>query len=76
MIVDYNIGLKPLLQQYISEPVFYGNLVYKSNRIVRKRSFPDHITLKGSSSIIQEWDKHGYYATVSMLGIHNHGLYL
>ena len=39
MIVKYNIGLKSLLQQGISEPVFYGDLVYKFKRIVGKTSF-------------------------------------
>ena len=32
--VKYNIGLKTLLQQGISEPIFYGDLVYKIKRIV------------------------------------------
>ena len=27
LIVKYNIGLKTLLQQGISEPIFYGNLI-------------------------------------------------
>ena len=35
-IVKYNIGLKALLQQGISEPVYYGDLVYKFKRIVGK----------------------------------------
>ena len=34
LIVKYNIGLKSLLQQGISEPIFYGDLVYKFKRIV------------------------------------------
>ena len=34
LIVKYNIGLKTLLQQDISEPIFYGDLVYKFKRIV------------------------------------------
>ena len=34
LIVKYNIGLKHLLQQGISEPIFYGDLVYKFKRIV------------------------------------------
>ena len=34
LIVKYNIGLKTLLQQGISEPIFYGDLVYKFKRIV------------------------------------------
>ena len=34
LIVKYNIGLKTLLQQGISEPIFYGDLVYTFKRIV------------------------------------------
>ena len=36
LIVKYNIGLKTLLQQGISEPIFYDDLVYKFKRIVGK----------------------------------------
>ena len=39
--VKYNIGLKTLLQQGISEPIFYGDLVYKIKRIVGKPYFSD-----------------------------------
>ena len=39
LIVKYNIGLKTLLQQGISEPIFYGDLVCKFNRIVGKPYF-------------------------------------
>ena len=31
LIVKYNTGLKTLLQQGISEPISYGDLVYKFN---------------------------------------------
>ena len=41
LIVKYIIGLKTLLQQGISEPIFYGDLVYKFKRIVRKPNFSD-----------------------------------
>ena len=41
LIVKYNIGLKTLLQQGISEPIFYGNLVYKFKRIVGKPNLSD-----------------------------------
>ena len=34
--VKYSTGLKTLLQQGISEPIFYGDLVYKFKRIVGK----------------------------------------
>ena len=36
LIVKYNIGLKTLLQQGISEPIVYGDLVYKFKPIVGK----------------------------------------
>ena len=41
LIVKYNIGLKTLLQQGISEPIFYGDLVYKFKQIVGKPNFRD-----------------------------------
>ena len=41
LIVKYNIGLKTLLQQGISEPIFYDDLVYKFKRIVGKPNFCD-----------------------------------
>ena len=39
LIVKYNIGLKTLLQQGISEPIFYGDLVYKFKIICWKPLF-------------------------------------
>ena len=41
LIVKYHIGLKTLLQQGISEPIFYGDLVYKFKRIIGKPNFSD-----------------------------------
>ena len=41
LIVKYNIELKTLLQQGISVPIFYGELVYKLKRIVGKPNFSD-----------------------------------
>ena len=41
LIVKYNIGLKTLLQQGISEPILYGDLVYKFKQIVGKSNFSD-----------------------------------
>ena len=41
LIVKYNIGIKTLLQQGISEPIFYGDLVYEFRRIVGKPNFSD-----------------------------------
>ena len=37
----YNIILKTLLQQGISEPAIYGDLIYKFKAIMEKSSFPD-----------------------------------
>ena len=43
-IVKYNIGLKKtFLQQAISEPIFYGDLVYKFKRIGGKPNFSDQL---------------------------------
>ena len=51
LIVNYNIRSKSLLQQGISEPIFYGDLVYKFKRIVGNPNFSDQfkniIKLKG-----------------------------
>ena len=41
LIVKYNIGFKTLLQEGILKPIFYGDLVYKFERIVRKPNFSD-----------------------------------
>ena len=41
LIVKYNIGLKTLLQQGISEPIFHGDLVYEFKPIVGKPNFSD-----------------------------------
>ena len=41
LIVKYTIGLKTLLLQGISEPILYGDLVYKFKRIVGKPNLSD-----------------------------------
>ena len=55
LIVKYNIELATLLQQGISEPIFYGNLVYKFKRIVGKPNFSDQF-----KNIIKRYIKVGY----------------
>ena len=55
LIVKYNIGLKSLLQQGISEPIFYGDLVYKSKRIVGKPNFSDQF-----KKIVKRYIRVGY----------------
>ena len=55
LIVKYNIGLKTLLQQGISEPIFYGDLVYKFKRIVGKPNFSDQF-----KKIVKRYKRVGY----------------
>ena len=55
ILVKYNIGLKTLLQQGISEPIFYGDLVYKFKRIVRKPNFSDQF-----KKIVKRYIRVGY----------------
>ena len=38
----YNVGLKTLLLQSLSEPEFYGVLVYTFRKIIGKNDFPSH----------------------------------
>ena len=38
----YNVGLKILLLQGLSEPEFYGDLVLKFRRIIGNSDFPYH----------------------------------
>ena len=55
LIVKYNIGLKTLLQQGISEPIFYGDLVYKFKQIVGKPNFSDQF-----KKIVKRYIRVGY----------------
>ena len=55
LIVKYNIGLKTFLQQGISEPIFYGDFVYKFKRTVGKHNFSDQF-----KKIIKRYIKVGY----------------
>ena len=55
LIVKYNIGLKTLLQQDTSEPIFYGDLVYTFKRVVGKPNFSDQF-----KKIIKRYRKVGY----------------
>ena len=55
LIVNYNIGLKTLLQQGISEPLVYGDLVYKFKQIVGKSNFSDQF-----KKIVKRYIRVGY----------------
>ena len=39
LISKFQVGLKSLLRQGLSEPEFYGNLVYKSKKVVGSNNF-------------------------------------
>ena len=41
LVSKFNVGLKTLLYQGLSEPVFYGDLVYKFKTIVGRADFSD-----------------------------------
>ena len=55
LIVKYYIGLETLLQQGISGPIFYRDLVHKLKQIVGKPNFTDQF-----NKIIQRHIKLGY----------------
>ena len=62
IVSKYNVGLKTLLLQGLSEPEFYGDLVYKFRKIIGKNDFPYHF-----KKIIIRYKKIGF-ATDCMLG--------
>ena len=37
LVSKFNVGLKPLLHQGLSEPEFYGNLIYKFKKKLKER---------------------------------------
>ena len=43
MVSQYNVGLKTILLEGLSEPEFYGDLVYKFRKINGKNEFPYHL---------------------------------
>ena len=58
-VSKYNIGLKTLLLQGLSEPEFYGDLVYKFRKIIGKNDFPYHF-----KKIIVRYKRIGYNINV------------
>ena len=65
LVSKYNVGLKTLFLQGLSEPEFYGDLVYKFRKIIGKYDFPYHF-----KKIIVRYKKISYicFATDCMLG--------
>ena len=59
IVSKYNVGLKTLLLQGLSEPEFNGDLVYKFRKIIGKNDFPYHF-----KKIIVRYKKIGYNINV------------
>ena len=55
LVSKFNIGLKTLLHQGLSEPEFYGDLVYKFKKIVHRADFSDQFR-----KIIVHYKRIGY----------------
>ena len=55
LVVKYNIGLKTILQQGVSEPLFYGDLVYRFKRILGKPNLSDQF-----KKIVKRYIRVGY----------------
>ena len=59
IVSKYNVGLKTLLLQGLSEPEIYGDLVYKFRKIIGRNDFPYHF-----KKIIVRYEKIGYNINV------------
>ena len=55
LVSKFNVGLKTLLHQGLSEPEFYGDLVYKFKKIVGRADFSDQL-----KKIIVRYKRIGY----------------
>ena len=55
LVEKYSISLKTLLQQGISEPEFYGDLVYRFRKIVGKSNFSEQFR-----KLINRYKRIGY----------------
>ena len=59
IVSKYNVGLKTLLLQGLSESEFYGDLVYKFRKIIGKNDLPYHF-----KKIVVRYKKIGYNINV------------
>ena len=62
IVSKYIVGLKTLLLEGLSEPAFYGDLVYKFRKIIGKTDFPYHF-----KKIIVRYKKIGYNILLDVL---------
>ena len=59
IVSKYNVGFKTLLQQSLSDPESYGDLVYRLGKIICKNDFPYHF-----KNIFVRYKMIGYYMKV------------
>ena len=59
MVSKFKVGVKSVLQQGLSEPEFYGDLVYKFRKIVSRADFSDQFR-----KVILRYKRIGYNITV------------
>ena len=59
LVGKYNVSLRKLLQQGISEPEFYGDLVYRIRKIVEKSTFSEQFR-----KLINRYKRMGYNPSV------------
>ena len=59
LVSKFNVGLKSHLHQGLSEPEFYGGLVYKFKKIMGMTDFSDQFR-----KIIMRYKRIGYYLNV------------
>ena len=59
MVSKFSVGLKTLLHQGLSEPEFYGDLVYKFKKNVGRADFSDQFR-----KIIVRYKRIGYYLNI------------
>ena len=59
LISNYDVGLKTLLGKGLSEPEFYGDLVYKFNKLIGRNDFSSQV-----GNFIICYRRIGYYLNV------------
>ena len=60
LVSKFNVGLKPLLHQGLSEPEFYGDLVYKFKQIEGRADFSDQFR-----KIVVRYKRIGYNINIT-----------
>ena len=59
LVSKFNVGLKTLLHQGLSEPEFYGDLIYRFNKNVSRADFSDQL-----KKIIVRYKRIGYNTNI------------